>query len=427
MRPTQLLPWLLGCAVGAAGILQGHAWRKLGSATETSELQSKLEALQIEVDILRSDNESLRSNKQGGMLTLPPELLERVERDTRLTFRTPPKIQRLGESAFYDRVNASVEARFGPNGLDDRQQAYTFLGWITPDDNLGAQLTSIQTVGARTWFDEATGEGAVVDNFNLETIPDQAALLRLLARMIFEQHFPPAEPETYPGDDAWRARDAFFRGATARIESRFYADNVRAIGFLPRKEETEAQSLMATLPPFVQGLATFPAVEGIPAADRFQTPEKLHAALSKPPASTFALLQPEQATPAALALPDTPGDVVFEEAAGELGLRLWLEAVAENPDTAKTLSAAWRGDRYRFYATSDTDLHMLWRIRLADEKNADLVQALALQQLSILAASETAAEIDKPLTTEEKRTLRLRRISPTELEFTNLAEAQASR
>ena len=230
--------------------------------------------------MLKRENESLRSLAQGGgALAVPQELIDRVEKEFGLRYLSGPMVHRIAMEELRDRIAAAVESRFGPSGIEDRQEAYRLIGWLRPGDNLLAQLTAVRAVGVKGWFDDVTGEGWVTDRFEIENIPDQAALLRLLARILLHQHFPP--PPGYPGDDAARAREALHHGAAAGAEARYYAANARAIGFLPMKQDLEVEQMFSTLPAFVQGITTFPGNEGKGLADTLHVSgnEALHAAL----------------------------------------------------------------------------------------------------------------------------------------------------
>ncbi|HVJ45033.1 MAG TPA: hypothetical protein VM511_01525, partial [Luteolibacter sp.] len=61
-----MLPVLIGGAVGAAGIIQGLHWRSTGSSDGLSEMENRLRIVGEENDLLRRENDSLRSIAQGG-------------------------------------------------------------------------------------------------------------------------------------------------------------------------------------------------------------------------------------------------------------------------------------------------------------------------------------------------------------------------
>jgi len=423
--PQTLLPWLLGGAIGAAGILQGLHWRSSAGTTDLAGLENQLRIAGEENEMLRRENESLRSLAQGGgELAVPQEMIDRVEKEFGLRFLSSPVLHRIASEELRDRIAAAMESRFGPAGIDDRQESYKYIGWLRPDDDLLAQLTAVRAVGARGWFDDLTGEGWVTDRFDIKNIPDQAALVRLLSRILFHQNFPPGP--AYPGDDASRAREALHQGAAAGSEARFYAANARTIGFMPMKENTEAEQLMASLSPFLQGLTTFPVTDGKALADTLyvRSNDALHAAFRSPPQTTRAVFFPAEpaSEPMALDLPAVPEEPFLTESAGELGLRLWLTPLGD-VGAALEIASSWKNDRYLLFPDGESSSAVLWDIELENAAAADKLQAAALDLVAAMAGQQEAASLGKAIVSPEKRHLQLTRLSPTRLRFLNTSEA----
>lgn len=417
--PQTLLPWLLGGVIGAAGLLQGLHWRSAAGTADLAGLENQLRLAGEENALLRRENESLRSLAQGGgELAVPQEWIDRVEKEFGLRFLSSPVLHRIAGEELRDRIGGAIESRFGPAGIDDRQESYQLLGWLRPGDDLLAQLTAVRAVGTRGWFDEVTGEGWVTDRFDLKEVPDQAALIRLLGRILFHQNFPP--PPAYPGDDAARAREALHQGAAAGAEARFFAASARATGFMPLKENNEAALLMATLSPFLRGLTQFPVLEGKGLADTLyvQGNDKLHAAFRNPPQTTRAIFHPAEpaAEPQALALPATPEEPFLTETGGQLGLKLWLGDAAE-------IAASWKNDRYLLFPDGEQSSAVLWDIELQTPAAADQLQASALKLAAALAGQPAAATLGQTLVSPEKRHLRITRPSPVCIRFLNTFEA----
>ena len=393
--------------MGLGGILQGLHWRSAAAASGLTETENKLRAANEEIAILKRENESLRSLAQGGgELAVPRELIERAEKEFGLRFLSSPVVHRIAVEELRDRVAAALESRFGPAGIDDRQEAWRLIGWLGPDDDLLPQLTAVRAVGARGWFDDVTGEAWVTDRHDPNSIPDQAALVRLLARILLHQHFPPTP--AYPGDDAARAREALHQGAAAGSEARFYAANARAIGFVPMKQNTEVEQLLASLPEFIRGLTTFPVVEGKGLADTLHVRgnEKFQAAFRNPPQTTRAILLPASpaAAPPVLDLPQTPEEAYLAETAGQLGLRLWLEPTGD-------VSAAndWKNDRYVLIPDGEASSAVMWDIELASRENADRFETAAHARIAAMAK------------VSEKRHLSVSRPAPARVRFLNTA------
>lgn len=420
--PKTLLPLLLGGAVGLGGILQGLHWRTAATAADRADLETRLRLAGEENAMLKRENESLRSLSQGGgEFAVPREAIERVEMEFGLRFLSNPVLHRIAGEELRDRVAAALECRFGPAGVDDRQEAYRLLGWLGLDDDLLAQLTAVRTVGARGWFDEVTGEAWVTDRFDAESVPDQAALVRLLARILLHQNFPP--PPAYPGDDAARAREALHQGAASGAEARYYAASARSIGFMPMKENNDAEQLLNSLPPFIQGLTTFPVVEGKGLADTLHVRgnDAFHAVLRNPPRTTRAILRPaENSIPEPLAMPAAAEPPYLTESAGQLGLRLWLEPMGD-VGAASEIASCWKNDRYLLIPDGEASCAVLWEIEFESAAAADAFQSAAIDRVAAMAGREAGAAPGEVTVTAANRHLRVSRPAPSRVRFINAA------
>ena len=418
--PKTLLPILLGGAIGLGGLLQGLHWRASANRVGNADLEDQLRLATEENEMLKRENESLRSLAQGGgELAVPRELIERAEKEFGLRFLSNPVVHRIAVEELRDRIAAAMESRMGPSGIEDRQEAWRWIGWLSENDDLLAMLTAVRSTGARTWFDDVTGEAWVTDRFDVNSIPDQAALLKAIVRILLHQNFPP--PPSYPGDDAARAREALHQGAAVGSEARFFAANARAIGFMPMKENTEAQQLFASLPDFIKGLTTFPAMEGKGLADTLhvQGNDKFHEAFRSPPQSTRAILTPQENQPNAepLELPAMPEEPYLSECAGQLGLKLWLEP---SPDAGE-ISSAWKNDRYALIPDGEASSAVIWDIELQSKEAADLLENAA--KLRIAGKKESSSEdgVTHNDSSAEKRLLKITRPSATRVRFLNTA------
>lgn len=416
MRPEKVLPWLLGGAIGAAGLIQGMHWRSSAPREGAEDAEGRITALENEIAMLRRENESLRSLAQGGgELHVAPETISFVEEALQMNFKSNPKIHKIAGEELRDRVVASIEARYGPHGLDSRQQAWVMMGLLNSDDRFAAQLAATKSVGARSWFDELSGDGWVTDRFDEKSVPDQAALIRALGRILIHQNNPPAPG--WPGDEAAISREALNHGAAMAVENRFLARQALASGFTGAQENADARELMASLPAYVRGLATFPAVLGLPRAERLMDQEELLSVLHRPPLISADLF-PEHEGMASKApeLPATPGNVLLEESAGMLGLSLWLEPLGEE---FPKLAGSWFGDRYRLHATSDADVHLLWDIRFTSETGADEFVKAACSMVSALAGSDHDPASGEIIATPEERFVGVVKVAPDIVRFIN--------
>ena len=422
LPPQQLLPILLGAAIAAAGWMQGAQWKSLARAEDPND-SVEIVALQQQIDQLTKENEALRSLSQGGGdFSVPQELVARIEKQLGLSFRSTPVVHQLAGEELRDRVAASIEARFGPGGIDDREKAYKLIGWLGPEDRLLGQLSALRAVGARAWFDEVSGEGRVTDRFQLENVPDQASLLRVLTRILLEQHYPMAKGEIT--DETMRARDALHTGVAAGVEAKYYQDNARSIGFMSLKQDNEASQLLLSMPPFLQGLMSFLSQEGKTFADQaiLKGQDQLHKALHQPPTKTAELMYLfERNLPdKKVTLPATPGETVLEDSGGALGLRLWLDPLGD-VQASRDIAEQLVDDQWRLYATDDSTHHLIWIVEFADEATTTKALTGFCGMGYYFTGSDTDLAPGKPAQTPEGRWLTIDRPSPTSLRLQNTA------
>lgn len=417
MRPQTLLPILIGTALGAAGVLHGLKLERAAENEDAAGLRQTISSLEEQVAMLERENESLRSLAQGGgELKVPAPLIEFAESAVGLDFRSTPVVHRLAGEELLGRVAASIESRFPPNSLDHREAAWAKMGLLAPDDRFAGQLAATYSLGARSWFDDQTGEAWVTDRFDESSVPDQSALLRALVRILLHQHYPPAPG--YAGDEADRARTALHHGAAIAIETRFLARQALGIGFTGSQDRSEAADLLNNLPVFIRGLATFPSQLGAPVAGRLMEQEEILATLHQPPTTTARFApELEGVEVGTLELPETDAEPVLEESAGWLGLKLWLETL--DPPLAVHANG-WRGDRYRLTARSDTQLDLVWEIQLADAESAEAVARAGLTMAGFLAGKDDDPALDEVLETPEGDRISITRPTETRVRFTHL-------
>jgi hypothetical protein len=424
MRPQTLLPCLLGAAIGAAGWMQALHWKSAVPAAADDDSAARVVALEGEVELLRRENESLRSLAQGGGdFQVEPELITFVEQALGLNFRSSPQVHQIAVEELRGRIQATIEARYGPHGLDSREQAWKLMGLLGSEDRFGPQLALTKSEGARSWFDEESGEGWVTNRFDPQSIPDQAALIRTLARILIHQNHPPADG--WPGDEPAMSREALQHGTAMAIENRFLARQALATGFTGAQEDQGVRGLLESMPAYIRGLATFPSALGLKLAGRLMDQEEILSGLDKPPRITAAYFPAGEGIEAnPPALPATPGNQLVEESSGMLGLNLWLEPLG---DESAPLADAWRGDRYRLFATGDTEVHLVWDLRLDSEKSADAFSAAARSMVSAMAGTENDPGVGEIMATPEDRFIAVSRPAPDIVRFVNAATRQTAK
>ena len=401
-----LLPVLAGAAIAAAGWMQGTRGGGAG-------IERQLKIAEEQIALLERENAALRSLAQGGgEVAVPPEMIAKVEKDYGLTFLASPVFHRIAGEELGYRIEAATESRLGPQGMDDRQEAYRWIGWLREGDGLLEQMVAVKSVGALGWFDEVTGEAWVTDRFDIKNIQDQAAMVRLLVRILLNQHFPP--PSAYPGDDASRAREALHAGAASGAEARHYAASARGIGFVPMNDNSAAARLLLTLPDFIQGVSIFPAVEGKSLADTLYVKGTAEFAegLRNPPQNTLEIVLPgETGRGGEVGLPELSDEVFLMESTGYLGLRLWL-SLTDDLGMAEEVSRAWMKDGYALFADGEMSSAVVWDVTLEDKTAADTFEKAAKDIAQAMA--------------EEGRYLGTARVSETTVRFFNTATEETA-
>jgi hypothetical protein len=424
LRHATTLAVLIGSAVGAAGWLHGTYRIRSATAERADSVDTVL--LQQKIDSLTAENEKLRSLSQGGgEFAIPADAVTSVETQTGLSFLSTPIIHMIAAEELRDRILASLEKRLGPGGLEDRNTAYQLIGWLGMNDRFGSQCAAMRAVGARTWFDETSTEGWVTHRFQNDNIPDQSSLLRLLTRILLQQHFPLPQGEIE--DERIRVREAIHSGVSATVEAKFFQDNARSLGFMPLKEDSEAQQLLFSLPPFLQGLASFSAMEGKTYADSLAVRgrSELMKALHTPPPSTAEMLfpyeRPLRVTQATL--PSTPGEVVLEDAGGALGMKLWLDPLGDIV-RSRAMAETLCHDRWRLFATDDFHHHIVWVSEWLDVTAAQDAAKAFCSMAAAHAGSDGDLVLGVAIKTPEGRMVRIDQPTPTSLRFINVADQQ---
>jgi hypothetical protein len=290
-----------------------------------------------------------------------------VEKETGLSFQSAPSILRISDGDLRPVIGASLDERFGPDGLAHRSRAYDLLQLLPPGQNLRGLLIAAHGAGARAWFDDRTGLIHTIAGFDPSRPDDRATLVRLHARQLLSRKHPP--PARHPGDDAWITRSAIHGGIAAGVHARFIG-TTGAGNALPTAEETEREAILLSLPVYLHNLVQVGGMQGrdFVEARRTDGSSPWQGILDHPPARSLDLLATEVPSTPPPALPETPGTTVFEESLGAYATMLLLERLSDYL-LAEGVAPAWRGDHYRLFATGTGD-HLVWICRWTDPEAA---------------------------------------------------------
>ena len=380
----QVLVVLLGCAIGAAGLIQGWHWRESGEGSAYESLKEQLRIAMDENEVLRQELEDLQKSGAGyEQIEVPKELLERLEKEYGYRFQELPVVLKLTSKELRDRVEAAIESSYGPAGVEDRQEAYRRIGWLKQGEELLPQLVGMRVVGAKTWFDDDTGEAWVTEEFDLENIPDQCALYAMLVRgMIWEKR---GGPQAYGTDDERVANEGLAIGVAMAAESRMTLAIARSTGFLSVKENAEAKQLLLTAAPYVREIALFGGRYGKGMAEALyvQGVETLDGVLKKGLQSTQEVMTgkageevPEMEI---LGADDEP---YFSQRSGQIGLQLWIDGLGDGG--GEELAKAWKNDRFILLPDGEEGLAVVWEVQMKEAGAAERLWDLGKKRVGKL-------------------------------------------
>jgi hypothetical protein len=192
---------------------------------------------------------------------------------------------------------------------------------------------------------------------------------------------------------------------------------------MPMTENTDAEQLLSSLSPFIQGLTMFPVMDGKTFADTLliRGKDELQRVLREPPKTTRQILHPGMETSAAkpLVLPEVE-EPFLSESAGELGLRLWLEPLGD-AGVALEISSAWQDDRYLLFPDGEASSAVIWDIELDSKQAADDLESAALDLAGAMAGKEETITKATPIETLEKRFVLVSRPAENRVRFLNTA------
>jgi hypothetical protein len=214
-----------------------------------------------------------------------------------------------------------------------------------------------------------------------------------LTHALEDQHF---EIEAWvkvarPNDDSELAREAVLEGsAMAAMVEYLLQGSGRSLQDLPDIDpamligDMTETPLLKKAPPFLKDALIFPYLDGMTFSAAILKPngwEGLPAVFAKPPASTQQIMHPalyrSGKVPAPIALPSIDHALgpewakLEDNVMGEFGWKEVLRQYLDDP-RAKSLAAAWDGDRYMVYEHKQTKrLLLITRERLASREQAE--------------------------------------------------------
>jgi hypothetical protein len=271
----------------------------------------------------------------------------------------------------------------------DLRSAEAF-GLLPKGFDLDAFLVNVLTEQVEGLYDPKTREFYIAD---WSPLADQRMVMaHELTHALEDQHF---QIESWikaarPNEDAELARDAVLEGsAMAAMVDYLMLGTGRSLKDLPEFDpsaligDLDTTSTLQKAPPFLKDVLIFPYFSGLTfsaAVMRNTGWAAVPGVFEKPPVSTQQILHPALyragKIPAAVALPHLEkllGDdwsKLDENTMGEFGWKEVLKQFLDN-DRAKTMAAAWDGDRYAVYEHKQTKkIILVARLNLDSEVHA---------------------------------------------------------
>jgi len=155
--PSTLLASLIALASVAGAVMYSQKQAKLYANNPKQD--QKIAALQQQINILQSENETLTNLQvNGSEITLPLTLYKFAEENLGLTFPQHVKARRVDNETLTEAVRYRYTQQFQIEGMEMRQYAFESLGILPVNQQLTQQLAIAETAGAVAIYDASANE-----------------------------------------------------------------------------------------------------------------------------------------------------------------------------------------------------------------------------------------------------------------------------
>jgi hypothetical protein len=323
--------------------------------------------------------------------TAADEVLAQMSQITGLALRSPlKKSLRSREEIRAHVVQEMKEDKNAAERYAGARSAEAF-GLLPKGFDLDSFMVDLLTEQIAGLYDPKAHEFYVADWIPIDD--QRMVMAHELTHALEDQHF---QIEAWvkaarPNDDGELARESVLEGsAMAAMVEYLLQGSGRSLQDLPDIDpamligDMAETPLLKKAPPFLRDALIFPYLDGLTFSAAVLKPagwQGLSGVFRKPPVSTQQILHPalysSGKVPQPISLPPMektlgPDWVKLEEnAMGEFGWKEVLKQFLGEP-RAKTLSAAWDGDRYAVYEQKQTKrLVLITRERLATQEQAE--------------------------------------------------------
>ncbi|HXM95809.1 MAG TPA: hypothetical protein VOA64_16415 [Candidatus Dormibacteraeota bacterium] len=331
-----------------------------------------------------------KSSANAEFTAAADEVLEQMSEITELKLRTPLKKSLRSREEIRTYVIQQMNEEKKPEERYAAGRSAEAFGLVPKGFDLDSFMIDLLTEQIAGLYDPKAHEFYIADWI---PVPDQRMVMaHELTHALEDQHF---QIEAWvkaarPNDDAELARESVLEGsAMAAMIEYLLQGTGQSLKDLPDIDpamlvgDIGSTPAFKTAPPFLKDALVFPYFGGLTFSDTFLRREgwnSLPGIFAKPPISTQQILHPElyrsDKSPRPVTIPEIdkilgPDWTKLEDnVMGEFG---WKEVLKQflGEERAKTLAAAWDGDRYVVYEQKRTKrLVLVARLQLASEEQA---------------------------------------------------------
>jgi hypothetical protein len=319
------------------------------------------------------------------------EVLAQMSQITGLSLRSPLKKSLRSREEIRAHVIKEMNEDKNPAERYAGARSAEAFGLLPKGFDLDSFMIDLLTEQIAGLYDPKAHEFYVADWIPIDD--QRMVMAHELTHALEDQHF---QIEAWvkaarPNDDSELARESVLEGsAMAAMVEYLLAGSGRSLEDLPDIDpamligDMAETPLLKKAPPFLKDALVFPYLDGLTFSAAVLKPNGwggLPGIFTKPPVSTQQILHPalytSGKTPAPVALPSMEKSLgpdwtkLEDNVMGEFGWKEVLKQFLDEP-RAKTLSAAWEGDRYTVYEQKQTKrLLLITRERLATRTQAE--------------------------------------------------------
>jgi hypothetical protein len=433
---ASLVLFLLGAVCGV-----GVTWLKSGSDASKARLEAVLELRNEENDRLRTivaGQERARDLEKGKAQR--EEIEKQVTAIRGLPFKQPVEYAVVTRKQIQKVVATKLAEMFSEQEFANISAALARLGLLPQGYPLRQRYIDLLGEQIAAFYDQHQHQLFMFEDASLENAQNRVILAHELTHALQDQHFNLLHLplEIKDNDDRAVAASALVEGEATIVMSDYMMRNMslRALKDNVSSAFTQNMDQLQKAPRYLREELVFPYLRGqafCEALIEHGGYDEISRAFAHPPSSTSQILHPQKylaeprEDPIVIGWPDTAcggqkPDV--DNVLGELGIRIQL-ADAVDGQTAESVAAGWRGDRYLSFHSGES---LLWKTKWATDTAAAKFFEAELQELEkrYHPAPPHASGMDR-YATDAPRALRLARVAGNSVVLIDAASVDAAK